>query len=489
MASAPLPLEASPIAFGTDGWRGILGVDITLDRLLPVAAAAARELAHSAPEGLKSREVVIGYDRRFLAPELAEAICSAVRGCGLEPLLSATATPTPASSWAVVERQALGALVITASHNPPEWLGLKIKGPFGGSVEGDFTRRVETRLEAGGITVPIPGDPQRFDALGTYVAGLLTKVDTAALAAGLERLGLRVIVDPMHGSAAGVLPALLGDGARSSGVISEIRANRDPLFGGNPPEPLAPYLQELITAVTASTAAGRPAMGIVFDGDGDRIAAVDERGRFCSTQLLMPLFIDHLARARQLPGCVIKTVSGSDLMQLVAEDLGRQVLEKPVGFKYIATEMLSSDVLVGGEESGGVGFGIHLPERDAPFAALLLIEALVEGGVPLGERIDALQQRCGGAAAYDRLDLRLPDMAARERLEAKLAAAPPSEVAGSPVLEVITTDGVKLRLGPSHWLMLRFSGTEPLLRLYCEAPSQARVAEVLGWARELAESV
>ena len=489
MASAPLPLEASPIAFGTDGWRGILGVDITLDRLLPVAAAAARELAHSAPEGLKSREVVIGYDRRFLAPELAEAICSAVRGCGLEPLLSATATPTPASSWAVVERQALGALVITASHNPPEWLGLKIKGPFGGSVEGDFTRRVETRLEAGGITVPIPGDPQRFDALGTYVAGLLTKVDTAALAAGLERLGLRVIVDPMHGSAAGVLPALLGDGARSSGVISEIRANRDPLFGGNPPEPLAPYLQELITAVTASTAAGRPAMGIVFYGDGDRIAAVDERGRFCSTQLLMPLFIDHLARARQLPGCVIKTVSGSDLMQLVAEDLGRQVLEKPVGFKYIATEMLSSDVLVGGEESGGVGFGIHLPERDAPFAALLLIEALVEGGVPLGERIDALQQRCGGAAAYDRLDLRLPDMAARERLEAKLAAAPPSEVAGSPVLEVITTDGVKLRLGPSHWLMLRFSGTEPLLRLYCEAPSQARVAEVLGWARELAESV
>ena len=489
MASAPLPLEASPIAFGTDGWRGILGVDITLDRLLPVAAAAARELAHSAPEGLKSREVVIGYDRRFLAPELAEAICSAVRGCGLEPLLSATATPTPASSWAVVERQALGALVITASHNPPEWLGLKIKGPFGGSVEGDFTRRVETRLEAGGITVPILGDPQRFDALGTYVAGLLTKVDTAALAAGLERLGLRVIVDPMHGSAAGVLPALLGDGARSSGVISEIRANRDPLFGGNPPEPLAPYLQELITAVTASTAAGRPAMGIVFDGDGDRIAAVDERGRFCSTQLLMPLFIDHLARARQLPGSVIKTVSGSDLMQLVAEDLGRQVLEKPVGFKYIATEMLSSEVLVGGEESGGVGFGIHLPERDAPFAALLLIEALVEGGVPLGERIDALQQRCGGAAAYDRLDLRLPDMAARERLEAKLAAAPPSEVAGSPVLEVITTDGVKLRLGPSHWLMLRFSGTEPLLRLYCEAPSQARVAEVLGWARELAESV
>lgn len=489
MSSAPLPLQASPIAFGTDGWRGILGVDITVERLLPVAAAAARELESSAPEGLSSREVVIGYDRRFLAPELAAAIAAAVRGANLTPVFSASPTPTPASSWAVVERGALGALVITASHNPPEWLGLKIKGPFGGSVEGDFTARVERRLAAGGISVPIAGDTEQFDAMGAYVAGLRAKVDTDALAAGLERLGLRVIVDPMHGSAAGVLPALLGPTAVDSGVIREIRSNRDPLFGGHPPEPLAPYLEELIAAVRASTAAGQPAMGIVFDGDGDRIAAIDENGRFCSTQLLMPLFIDHLARARALPGTVIKTVSGSDLMALVAEDLGRQVIEMPVGFKYIAAEMLAGEVLVGGEESGGVGFGMHLPERDAPFAALLLIEALVEGGVPLGQRIDALQARCGGGAAYDRLDLRLADMAARGRLERFLAETPPHEVAGVPVQQVISTDGVKLRLGPSHWLMLRFSGTEPVLRLYCESPTAERVEEVLLWARQLAEAI
>ena len=489
MFSAPLPLQASPIAFGTDGWRGILGVDITVERLLPVAAAAARELESSAPEGLSSREVVIGYDRRFLAPELAATIAAAVRGANLQPVFSASPTPTPASSWAVVERRALGALVITASHNPPEWLGLKIKGPFGGSVEGDFTARVERRLAAGGISVPIAGDTEQFDAMGAYVAGLRAKVDTDALAAGLERLGLRVIVDPMHGSAAGVLPALLGPTAVATGVIREIRSNRDPLFGGHPPEPLAPYLTELIAAVRASTAAGQPAMGIVFDGDGDRIAAVDENGRFCSTQLLMPLFIDHLARARALPGSVIKTVSGSDLMALVAEDLGREVIEMPVGFKYIAAEMLAGEVLVGGEESGGVGFGMHLPERDAPFAALLLIEALVEGGVPLGQRIDALQARCGGGAAYDRLDLRLADMAARGRLERFLAETPPHEVAGVPVQQVISTDGVKLRLGPSHWLMLRFSGTEPVLRLYCESPTAERVAEVLLWARQLAEAI
>ncbi|MEB3238952.1 MAG: phosphoglucomutase/phosphomannomutase family protein, partial [Cyanobacteriota bacterium] len=277
MGSAPLPLQPAPIAFGTDGWRGVLGVDITLERLLPVAAAAAAELAHSAPAGLDSRTVVIGSDRRFLAPELAAAIAAAVRGVGLEPLLAPEPVPTPACSWAVVQRQALGALVITASHNPPEWLGLKIKGHFGGSVEGDFTARVERRLQAGGVSVPQAGDTACFDGMGEYLDGLRSRIDTQALRRGLQELGLAVIVDPMHGSAAGGLPALLGDGVR------EIRSQRDPLFGGHPPEPLAPYLEQLIAEVQASTAAGRPAVGIVFDGDGDRIAAIDERGRFCST--------------------------------------------------------------------------------------------------------------------------------------------------------------------------------------------------------------
>ena len=486
MASAPLRLTPAPIKFGTDGWRGVLGVDITVERLLPVAAAAAQELAHRAPEGCTSRTVVIGYDRRFLAPELAEAIAAAVRGCELEPLLSETAVPTPACSWAVVERKALGALVITASHNPPEWLGLKIKGPFGGSVEGDFTAAVEQRLAVAGITVPIQSALERFDGRAEHLDGLRRKLDLAALVRGLKAMKLKVIVDPMHGSAAGCVPELLG--ADAADLVEEIRSDRDPLFGGNPPEPLAPYLSELIGAVRASTAAGTPAVGLVFDGDGDRIAAVDETGRFCSTQLLMPLLIDHLARARQLPGSVVKTVSGSDLMRLVAEGQGREVLELAVGFKYIAAEMLTGEVLIGGEESGGVGFGMHLPERDALFAAMLVLEALVEGGQPLGARLEALQQQHGGASHYDRLDLRLADMEARRRLESLLAQATPAEVAGMPVQEVITTDGIKLRMGASHWLMLRFSGTEPLLRLYCEAPDADRVDAVLAWAKRFAEA-
>ncbi len=486
MASAPLPLCAAPIRFGTDGWRGVLGVDITVERLLPVAAASALELAHQAPDGLDSRTVVIGYDRRFLAPELAEAIASSVRGVGLEPLLTSTPVPTPACSWTVVQRRALGALVITASHNPPEWLGLKIKGPFGGSVEGTFTAAVEQRLAAGGISVPKAGELQRFDARSEHLEGLRERLNLSAIVDGLRTMGLRVIVDPMHGSAAGCVADLLGSDAK--GLVSEIRTRRDPLFGGSPPEPLATHLQELIAAVQASGRDGKPALGLVFDGDGDRIAAVDEHGCFCSTQQLMPLLIDHLAGARQLPGTVVKTVSGSDLMRLVAEDHGREVLELPVGFKYIAAEMLSGDVLIGGEESGGVGFGMHLPERDALFAAMLVLEALVQGGMPLGARMETLRQRCGGSSHYDRLDLRLADMESRRRLEQLLATQPPEEVAGQTVSEVITTDGVKLRLGPSHWLMLRFSGTEPLLRLYCEAPDSDRVTAVLSWARRFAEA-
>jgi phosphomannomutase len=297
---------------------------------------------------------------------------------------------------------------------------------------------------------------------------------------------LKVIVDPMHGSAAGCISDLFGPAG--AGWIEEIRSERDPLFGGHPPEPLAPYLQELIAAVRASTAAGTPAVGLVFDGDGDRIAAIDETGRFCSTQLLMPLLIDHLARARALPGSIVKTVSGSDLMRLVAEAQGREVLELAVGFKYIAAEMLTGEVLIGGEESGGVGFGMHLPERDALYAAVLVLEALVEGGQPLGERLTALQDQHGGASHYDRLDLRLANMEARQRLEQTLAKATPKTVAGQAVHEVIRTDGIKLRMGPSHWLMLRFSGTEPLLRLYCEGPDPDRVHAVLAWAQHFAEA-
>ncbi len=483
MVSLSIPLKSSPVRFGTDGWRGVLGVDITIERLMSVAAAASQELLFRAPAGLNSRLVLIGYDRRFLAPELAEAITAAVRGCELEPLLAKTPLPTPACSWAVVEKRALGALIITASHNPPEWLGLKVKGPFGGSVEGGFTEAVERRMAAGAVSVPIESPVEKLDFRKDHLDGLRNKVDLFEIVKGLNEMGLKVIVDPMHGSASGCLSELFGE--FDLHLVKEIRTKRDPLFGGHPPEPLEPYLGELVKEVKACSALEKPALGLVFDGDGDRIAAVDEEGRFCSTQLLIPLLIDHLGRVKGLPGSVVKTVSGSDLMQFVAEDLGREVVELPVGFKHIAAEMLSGQVLVGGEESGGVGFGMHLPERDALFAALLLLEALAESKQSLGARLKSLQAQFGRESFYDRIDIKLKDMETRIRIEKFLSQTSDFNVLGRKVIEVIRTDGVKLRFGPGYWLMLRFSGTEPLLRIYCEAPTKEVLSATLIWAKEL----
>ena len=283
MASNPLPLNTRPVIFGTDGWRGIIGVDFTLERLLKVAAASVKELAYrSSNQKGKSRTVIIGYDRRFLAYEMAEAIASVVRSCDLEPLLTDSPVPTPACSWAVFNKNALGALVITASHNPPEWLGLKIKGPLGGSVQRDFTEAVEQRLAVSGNIALEKNLINKFDCRMEHLSALRNKFDIPLIIRELQSLGLFLIVDPMHGSAAGCISELLGK--ESNGLMKEIRCNRDPLFGGNPPEPLAKYIPELIDLVKSSAKGGKLSMGLVFDGDGDRIAAIDEKGRFCNTQ-------------------------------------------------------------------------------------------------------------------------------------------------------------------------------------------------------------
>ncbi|MCY4235478.1 MAG: phosphoglucomutase/phosphomannomutase family protein [Cyanobacteria bacterium MAG CAR2_bin_4] len=485
MSLLPLKHSAEPIRFGTDGWRGVLGVDVTAATMLQAASAAAQELAAAAPEGLDSREVLIGFDRRFLAPELAELAAAAVQGCHLLPLLANDPTPTPTMSWLVRQRQALGALVITASHNPPEWLGLKIKGSFGGSVDSAFTRRVERRLQAGSVVPPGRGPISRFDAWTPYLAGLSQLVDCRMLTQRLKNMGLRVLVDAMHGAAAGGLSRLLGPS------VGEIRGCRDPLFGGHGPEPLAPNLWDLTRRIKAAGILEKTAVGLAFDGDGDRLAAVDETGAFCSTQQLIPLLIDHLGRDSSRPGVVVKTVSGSDLMTSVAEHRGRRVVETAVGFKHVAAVMRQEAVLLGGEESGGVGFGHHLPERDGLLAAMLVLEALVTAEQPLGERLATLQRRSGLQLHYDRLDLRLGAPATRNRLLAVLQQQPPRTVAGEPVTEINHRDGIKLRLGEGrgHWLMLRFSGTEPLLRLYCEAPTVEQVQAALAWAEAFVQGL
>ncbi|WP_320665083.1 phosphoglucomutase/phosphomannomutase family protein [Prochlorococcus sp. MIT 1223] len=486
MTKKPLRLAPQPISFGTDGWRGILGVDFTLEKLLPVAIASSQELNYRKPSDLRSREIIIGYDRRFLADAMAEAVASAVRGCGLEPLLTDSPVTTPACSWAVKNHQALGALVITASHNPPEWLGLKIKSSLGGSVDSDFTKAVEQRLEAGGITIPVDGRTNRFECRKEHLNGLKSKFDIPEIIRGLKNVGLNVIIDPMYGSAAGCISELFCDAP--SGLIREINSHCDPLFGGNPPEPLAKYISNLINIVKVSCDSGRPSLGLVFDGDGDRIAAVDENGNYCSTQYLMPLLIDHLIGIRNRPGSIVKTVSGCDQMRLVAENYRREIIELPVGFKYIAHEMITQEILIGGEESGGIGFGSHIPERDALYTSLVLLEAISQGKQLLFQRLDDLQLRFG-KIFFDRIDLVFNTINEKDRLESFLSENIPDLVNGKRVKQIIKIDGIKFILDKNYWLMFRFSGTEPLLRVYSQAPSNEDLQSTLNWATKLVKSL
>ena len=480
MPQNSLSLYPKPIKFGTDGWRGILGDDFTVDNLKTVSIAAAQELHYRSKKDRK-KQIIVGYDRRFLAKEMAEVVASAIRGCGLQPLMSDQPVPTPACSLAALQLNCLGALIVTASHNPPEWLGLKIKGPEGGSVDESFTESVQRRLLVGGITAPIKARNKLFNCRSNHLNTIKEKFDIKNIISTLKDLKLKIFVDPMHGSASNCISDLFGEDGK--GLIHEIRTNEDPLFGGNPPEPVEKYLSAIIQKVCECSSANEKVMGLIFDGDGDRLAAVDEFGRYCSTQLLMPLLIDHMAKSKKEKGCVIKTVSCCDLMSSIATNYGLEVLEKPVGFKYIAKEFAVRDVLIGGEESGGIGFGGHIPERDGIYTALVILEAIAQDKTLLGAKLNSLQEKFG-SVNYERMDLKLANSKFKEKIEYELINNPPTQIGDYIIREISLIDGVKLRIDDNFWIMFRFSGTEPLLRIYCETPDKNEIKKSLLWAEE-----
>lgn len=485
-----IPSTRNPIQFGTDGWRGVIAADFTCDRLAQAASAAAQVLQQTYGPQTQSRTILVGYDRRFLSEVFAQVVAAAIAAQGLEPLLAETYAPTPALSWAAHQRGALGALVITASHNPAHYSGLKIKGAFGGSVPPEVTQQVEAAIDPQfhlapqATAQPFPS----FDPWGDYCRALATKVDIAAIRAAIAGGRLQVFADVMHGAAAGGLARILGTD------IHELHGDRDPLFGGGAPEPLPRYLGTLLSQLRqqAQTAqAGTVTIGLVFDGDGDRIAAVNGQGEFLSPQILIPVLIDHLVTRQHLKGEVIKTLSGSDLIPQVAQLHQLPVYETPIGYKYIADRMLAQasqqlPVLLGGEESGGIGYGTWVPERDALLSALYLLEACTQSGQDLSTLYDQLVTQTGLRSVYDRIDLPLASLEVRARLLEQLQTQPPQVVAGQAVQAMQAIDGYKFRLGDGYWLLIRFSGTEPLLRLYCEAATPAQVEATLAWAKEWA---
>lgn len=477
-----MPVVANSIKFGTDGWRGVIGDEFTFERLALVAPVAAKVLKDTY-SSTGSRTIIVGYDRRFMAEDFARVVADSVTAIGFDVLLSESYAPTPAFSWAAKQLNALGALVITASHNPGTYLGLKVKGAFGGSVPPEVTQKIEELLSEGVKPVSNPGKIEKFNPWPSYNQALEGKVNIGKIREAIANGKLTVFVDVMHGAAAGGLAQLIGD------RVKEINSNRDPLFGGGAPEPLPKYLSGLFEVIRTHRE-NHPtglAVGLVFDGDCDRIAAVDGEANFLSSQVLIPILIDHLTRRRSFTGEIVKTVSGSDLMPLVAALHNLSVFETPVGYKYIADRMLAASVLLGGEESGGIGYGSHIPERDALLSALYVLEAIVESGQDLGEYYRDLQAQTGFTSAYDRIDLPLASMEVRSRLLQQLQTQPLTEIAGKAVIDCQTIDGYKFRLADNSWLMIRFSGTEPVLRLYCEAPTLEQVHQTLAWAKQWAE--
>jgi len=403
---------------------------------------------------------------------------------GFDVLFSETFAPTPAYSWAAKELKALGALVVTASHNPGAYLGLKVKSAFGGSVPPEVTQEIEALLSEKVAPAAITGKEETFDPWPSYCQALAAKVDINKIKEAIATNKLTIFVDVMHGAAAGGLARLLGE------QVKEINSERDPLFEGGAPEPLPKYLSRLFTVMKNHREINKTGLtvGLVFDGDCDRIAAVDQDANFLSSQILIPILIDHLTLRRNFHGEIVKTVSGSDLMPRLAALHNLSIHETAVGYKYIADRMLATQVLLGGEESGGIGYGSHIPERDALLSALYVLEAVVESGLDLGEYYRYLQQQTGFSSSYDRIDLPLANMEVRGRLLKQLQSQPLTEIAGKGVISCQTIDGYKFRLADQSWLMIRFSGTEPVLRLYCEASTLEEVHKTLAWAKIWAES-
>jgi phosphomannomutase len=470
----------NPIKFGTDGWRGIIAADFTFDRVALLAPLAAQVLADNYGQITGSRTMIVGYDRRFMAEDFAQTAAESLQKAGFDVLLSQSYAPTPAFSWAARSENALGAIVLTASHNPAKYLGLKVKGYFGGSVSPEITQQIEALLSNPPQFNAAAGKLSTFEPWSSYCQGLRQKVNIAAIANAIKSGQLKVYSDVMHGAAATGLERLLGVG------ITELRGNRDPLFGGGSPEPLPRNLREIIDKLAHSANLAPLRVGLVFDGDSDRVAAIDGRGNFLSTQNLIPILIEHLAGKKGMRGEIVKTVSGSDLIPKLASLYGLSVFETPIGYKYIADRMLTTPVLIGGEESGGVGYGTHIPERDALLSALYVLEAVVESGQDLSDLYAQLQDKTGFHSKYDRIDLPLANMEARDQLITALDKEPLREIASKQVTDCNTMDGYKFRLEDGSWLLIRFSGTEPVLRLYCESSTLDRVDEILAWAKSWA---
>lgn len=453
------------IPFGTDGWRGVIAEDCTFDALRRVAVAASRVYATGDGPGDHSR-IVVGYDTRFLSPEFASAVAEVFAGAGIDVLLADRAVPTPVVSFHVRRLGLAGGVAITASHNPAPYNGFKMKAHFGGSAPPEAYDAISREADRPAVSAPRPGRIEVTDLLAPYRERLASLLDLSAI----RDAGLSVLADSMHGAAGTLAADVVGAGATR---VVAFRSERDALFGGVHPEPIAANLEAARDAVVS----GGLDLAIAQDGDADRLGVLDRRGNFVSPHRVLALLLLHAFRRRKLSGGIAKTFSTSLLIDRVAAGLGAPLLETPIGFKYVADLMNRGEAAAGGEESGGYAFAFHLPERDGVFNGLLLLESLAASGRDLDGALDDLAAEFG-SFAYGRRDVYLPVRVIGQYLES-VRTDPPREVGGVAVSRVIAGDGVKYAFGGDGWLLHRLSGTEPMVRLYCEHGDDATVEKVL----------
>jgi alpha-D-glucose phosphate-specific phosphoglucomutase len=475
------------IRFGTDGWRAVISDTFTFNNLRLVAQAIADYVRNEGANG-PDPEVIIGFDTRFLSDRYATEVARVMAGNGIVAWLTRADAPTPAISYSVVEKEAAAGIMITASHNPPRYNGIKLKAYYGGAASPHQARRVEHYLEEAEAQGRGPnlmdyrlaleqGLIQRIDPAWVYYAHLGQLIDLDVISNG----ELRVVADAMYGSGRGCIAEML---SRTRCQVHEIRGEMNPGFGGIHPEPIAQYLNALVAAIQAYHAD----VGLATDGDGDRIGAMDAHGAFVDPHHIFALALRYLVEKRGWRGKVVKTVSTTMMINRLAAQYGLPLIETPVGFNHIADHILEDDVLIGGEESGGLSIKGHIPEGDGVLMGLLLLEIMADARAPLSELVQEIQS-VAGPACYERADLRLRHPVVKREMVTRLADNAPPTIAGMALQNVDTLDGVKYRFGDDSWLLIRPSGTEPVLRLYAEAPTSEGVKALLGYGREVADSV
>jgi alpha-D-glucose phosphate-specific phosphoglucomutase len=481
------------IHFGTDGWRGVISDTFTFSNLRQISqaiadAVASGEWLNGTSNGLTPdpTTMVVGFDTRFLSDRFALEASRVLAANGFTVHLTTADVPTPAVSLAVRQLGAIGGIMITASHNAPRYNGVKLKAAYGGSASPEQCRRVEVYLNDNESRARGPnvmdaeearrlGRLQRFNPTPAYYDHLRTLIDFDVIADHPQQ----VIVDSMFGSGRGQIKGILqGTGCE----VFEVRGEMNPGFGGIHPEPIARYLGALAGAI----AAGHGSLGLATDGDADRIGAMDGRGQFVDPHRILALAVQYLVQQRGWRGKIVKTISTTQMINRLGAAYGLEVIETPVGFNHIADHMLKGDVLIGGEESGGMSFKGHIPEGDGVLMALLLVEMVAASRATLAELVEALLKEVG-PSHYARNDLRLAHPVSKSKMVERLAADAPASIGGVALQSVNTLDGVKYLLADDSWLLIRPSGTEPVLRIYAEAREPGMVESLLAHGRSVAD--